>query len=278
MKYAAQILLLGGLLLLNFRSPVLAADVVLNEFLAHPGTGNPEWVEFSHASESAEYLKSYYLDDDSSFTIDSGNSPKKSLTSLNIANPAFPFIVLTSSIFNNDGDSVVLFDASGMIIDQYTYYESPGSDISIGRYPDQSGGFSILSSATQGQANGVPAATPTPTSGPTSTPTNTPTPTTVSATNTSTPTKTPTPTKKSTPTPTANDGQESSRSSNAEFDGIVLGDTVSPDSSPSEESTASGSQLRAFAVAAALVAAGLALICGVLVWQKRNALSHPDNL
>jgi hypothetical protein len=172
---------------------VLAAEVVINEFVID---GSPEWVEFYNASSSADYLKEYYIDDDEDFNSDSGSRNKKSLENLNTSNISHPYLDLDSSspMFNNDSDSVVLFDKDGNIVDSYSYDKNPGSNISIGRSPDRSGDFFVLSSLTKGAANSspIPTTTPTPTSTltPTPNPTNTPTPTTTPA-----PTITPTPTK-----------------------------------------------------------------------------------
>lgn len=145
----------------------------INEFLAHPSSGNKEWVEF-YNPESIDF-SDYFLDDDLDFNDDTGNSSKKSLTMINNSNPLYPYFEL-NSFFNNSGDYVVLFSPDGKIIDQYQYTEDPGADISIGRFPDGNGEFALLSLETKGNPNSSP---PTPTSlpKPTSAPTNTIAPT-----------------------------------------------------------------------------------------------------
>ncbi|MEK7129447.1 MAG: lamin tail domain-containing protein, partial [Patescibacteria group bacterium] len=80
-KYLFALLILVSFLF----SPLtraIASDVVINEFLPAPSAGSQEWIEFYNSSPSAEYIKSYYVDDDPSFTDDSGSSSKKPLTSL----------------------------------------------------------------------------------------------------------------------------------------------------------------------------------------------------
>lgn len=240
--------------------PARVHAVNINEFCPNCSV---EWVELYNASDSADYLKQYFIDDDLSFTSDSGSGGKKSLAELKTDSIKYPYFEL-SSFFNNPGDWVVLFDASGTIVDQYQYDEDPGSGLTIGRSPNGTGTFAILSAATKGSENaGVPTPTstitPTETPKPTSAPTNTPT-------NTATPTKTPTvtPTKTNTPTPTLLEEAEASESAGEEPEEMILGSAV--------ESSDSGKKLRAMASASALVAAGLALLSGVLVWQKRNAL------
>lgn len=172
----------------------VSAQSVINEFVVD---GDTEWVEFYNASESAEYLKSYYIDDDDNFTSDTGSSGKKILTSLNITNINFPYIELSSSIFNNTPpDNVVLFDNLGNVVDSYSYISNPGKEMSIGRSPDRTGDFFMLISTTKGFPNTLPIPSPTPTPEPTQSPTKVPTsePTTA-------PTKSPSPKPSISPSP-----------------------------------------------------------------------------
>ncbi len=57
---------------------------IINEFLAHPGTGNKEWVELY--VPSGMDVTAYWIDDDSDFTNDSGSSSKKQITSVTQGN------------------------------------------------------------------------------------------------------------------------------------------------------------------------------------------------
>ena len=131
MKRIISIIFLFALLSFLFLNKV-EAQVVINEFVPD---STQEWIEFYNSSASADYIKTYYVDDDTDFLSDSGSSSKKLLTNLNTGNPAFP-TVDTSSFLNNSGDWVVLFDQNGSLIDQYQFTSGPGRDISIGRYPD----------------------------------------------------------------------------------------------------------------------------------------------
>lgn len=180
----------------------VSAQVVINEFVPD---SSQEWIEFHNASDSADYLKSYYIDDDTSFTEDSGSSAKKLLKDLITLNPTFP-TVDTSSFLNNSGDYVVLFDQNGTLLDQYQFTSNPGRDISIGRFPDGVGGFSILAYATKADANTQPL-TPKPTPTPEETVIPTPTPTQTFPSQSSIPTPKLTPFKTVTPgtTPTTSD-------------------------------------------------------------------------
>lgn len=168
LKVKSQNFIVLFILLFIFFPKQIHAQVVINEFVVD---GSPEWVEFYNASSSAEFLKSYWLDDDTDFTTDTGSSTKKVLTDLVTTNTTYPFIEMNSFLNNSansagEWDHVVLFDSSGAIVDQYQYTSNPGDGISIGRSPDRTGGFSILQTATKGSTNSIPQ-TPSPTPSPT---------------------------------------------------------------------------------------------------------------
>jgi hypothetical protein len=227
------------------------AQVVINEFVPDSIT---EWIELYNASSSADYIKNYYLDDDADFENDIG-SKKKLLTSLNTINPTFPYIE-TSSFLNNSGDWVVLFDQDGNILDQFQYTSNPGKDVSMGRYPDNSGNFSILAYSTKADGNAVPP-TPTPTEvpQPTQTPTLTPTPTPTS-TFTPIPTKTSTPTPTKTPTPTPTKKPDPTESP------VILGIEDDPSTTPSSiNSDITEPQKKSSILAIVFIGLGLILIC-----------------
>lgn len=181
-KFFLSLLITICFFFLTFSFQVLAStNVVINEFLANPTSPAKEWIEFYNPNNID--LSSYWLDDDTSFSDDSGSGVKKSLSSLNTSNSNYPYLEF-SSFLNNDGDYVVLFSADGSIIDQYQYVSDPGKDVAVGRSPDGTGNWIILNSATSGGQNSLsstptptPTPTPSPTPEPTSTPTSTSTPT-----------------------------------------------------------------------------------------------------
>ena len=125
---------------------------VINEFLPHPSIGNKEWVEIY--VPNGQDVTNYWIDDDTDFTSDSGNSSKKRITSVVQGNDTrYVYFELPSSMFNNDGDTVALFTPDGQLVDQYVYSADPGIDVSIGRTPDGTGDFHLLISATRGSPN-----------------------------------------------------------------------------------------------------------------------------
>lgn len=142
-------------LILLFPSKAFAqTQPVINEFSVHPSTGNKEWVEFYVFDQTD--ISTYWIDDDSSFSDDSGNGSKKRLTEVTRVADDHYFIIEVSSLFNNDGDSVALFTPEGSLLDQITYTSDPGTDMTIGRSPDGTGGFAYLEKATKGEKNSSP--------------------------------------------------------------------------------------------------------------------------
>lgn len=175
-----------------FLSPATAnAQVVINEVLPNPADNDngAEWVELYNQSDEVVPLEScvLYLDDNhgiQNIDFESEDFIEKYKT-----------ITWDSQWLNNSGDHVEIVCDS--MSDNVIYgsvsgstVKSPDEGISIGRSPNGSGNFYILSSVTvNGPNSGPPSPTPTPTTKPTSTPkpTNTPVPT-----NTPKPTNTPT--------------------------------------------------------------------------------------
>lgn len=151
-------------------------QITINEFLPHPSSGNKEWVELYVPDGTS--LIGYWIDDDTDFNNDAGSSAKKQITSVMQGSDTQHVVFeLSSSMFNNDGDTVALFAPDGTLVDQYTYIKDPGVDISIGRTPDGNGDFQVLASATEGSPNSSPKPTDTPTPAPTDKPTKEPKPT-----------------------------------------------------------------------------------------------------
>ena len=269
MKRHMPLLLLFFVLFLCLPKPLLAAtSPTINEFVAHPSSST-EWVEFYNPDHID--MTTYYIDDDTDFTSDVGSSAKKILQNINTSNPTYPYIEM-SSMLNNDGDHVVLFDNAGSILDEYTYSDDPGIDNAIGRYPDGTGPFNILMSSTKGNVNS--GFLPTPTPSPTDVPAPTPTPKPPTATPTSKPTNTPTPTPKPTakvptaiPTlvPLENEGAE---------DQAVLADAATPTNIPTISSSpttavlgaSTGSNIKAIIFYS--VGGILFFICGILLFRQ----------
>ncbi|MDO8657338.1 MAG: lamin tail domain-containing protein [Candidatus Levybacteria bacterium] len=179
------------------KSTVFASDVVINEILPNPPSGEKEWIEFYNTTETPIDLSNYYFDDDDILLVDGqiqkgtsdpGSDPQE-LSGI-LPSKSTCFLDLTSYL-NNDKDKPTLFLLNGIVVDSYEYSDSMQNE-SFSRIPD----------GTDWQSNQAPTKSntqcfslaPTPTSPPI--PTFTPTPTLKS-----TPTLKPAPTSKSTSTP-----------------------------------------------------------------------------
>jgi len=271
-----------------FQAIPVYAQVVINEFKVTP---NPEWVEFYNASSSAEFLKSYWIDDDLDFNDDAGSSNKKSLSNLNISNMAHPYLEF-SSFLNNPGDYIVLFDSSGNLIDSYQYTSNPGDGVTFGRSPNGSGSFSILSSATKGSANSDPlpdpSPSPTPEPEPEATPESDPEPSPE-------PSPSPSPTPKSiatvtktSPKPPSNNARAGTANSedmltNPRPDTLGESDDNSPeDQSIIDKATLSLKEMNPYIIAIIFIVLGLGLTIGTGIYflktQRKTKSDSQDNL
>lgn len=136
-----------------------------------------------------------------------------------------------------------------------SYYKGTGNySIKVGRYTSSAG-----SSATWSDSSHINISGPSPTPTSTPTPTFTPTPTA-----TPTPTKTPTPTLTKTPTPTHTSTATSTVTDSPSPTAEVLGSQTIDDASPSGLFTT-----KPIIISLSFISAGLALLAGVFVWQKR---------
>ena len=179
------------LLLLFFSTGLLKAKVIINEVLSDP-VGNDdgaEWVELYNTNSEVSPLLgcTLYLDDD--------YDPQKVVFDNEDFVDKFEVITWDSSWLNNSGDQVrlecngendaVTYGSGGSVL-------APEEGKTVGRFPDGTGVFYILTNATLGEQN-FPPPSPTPTNTPTNNPTNTPVPTNA-------PTHTPVPTSTAKPT------------------------------------------------------------------------------
>lgn len=162
-----KILILTILFLLLGEGPVWAADIILNEAMPNPSSGN-DWIEIYNTSNTSLDLNNWSLAD--------STSTMKTLSETISANG---FLVIeVSNRLNNGSDDIYLKDSGATTIDTYSYTSNPGSDITFGRNPD-GGNWTILATSSKGSSNNststpAPSATVTPTASPS--PTTTPTP------------------------------------------------------------------------------------------------------
>lgn len=192
------------ILLLAFFAPRAYASVVINEFQIEPTTN--QWVEL--------FNKGIEVIDISGWVIDDSGGTEKFIIPDNTNIATASFEVFKSGKFNFNSatvDKVRLFSKDNSLIDSKEYPGSPGSNVTIGRYPDGGDNWGICSPTPSGNNNCVaPTATPTVTTMPTATltptalpkPTHTPTPSPTPKIPTATPTTTLTIKTESKPIPT----------------------------------------------------------------------------
>ncbi len=100
--------------------------IYLSEVYPYPNENETEWVELFNDNAFSVFLDNWKIDD----LGDGGSSPKK----FNITIPGYSFktIDLSSSIFNNDGDSVRLLNYNDEVVDSFSY-DSVEKGKSVGR-------------------------------------------------------------------------------------------------------------------------------------------------
>lgn len=90
-------------------------NIFISEAMVNPTTGEKEWIEIYNNNDFPVSLNNWYIDD----LENGGSSPK--IFSLEINAKGYGIFDLTSSIFNNDGDSVRLLDFNKNLKDDFEY-------------------------------------------------------------------------------------------------------------------------------------------------------------
>lgn len=141
--------------------------IVLNEIMYHPeveGGSMPEgeWVELYNNTDDDVDVAGWEIRDDDGHTIvvsfsnsdNNGNLEDDGETVV----PASGWLVVYkngSSIFNNDGDTVELYNLSSALVDSHTYAGGKGENVTEARVPDGSGGLWQDPLPTPGRKNVV---------------------------------------------------------------------------------------------------------------------------
>lgn len=107
-------------------APISYDNIYLSEVMVNPLTGEDEWIELYNDNDFAVSLTGWYIDD----AADSGSSAK--IFSLDIPAKGYSVFELTSSIFNNDEDTVRLLDTGKNQKDAFQYIASE-KNYSLGR-------------------------------------------------------------------------------------------------------------------------------------------------
>jgi len=143
--------------------------VLINEFLPNSVNTDYEWIELLNNGSSAVNLSKFNISEESA-------SKKFTIGDITIAPNGFVVLVRNELTFNqtfnlsgitlidygtavpslnlNDGgDSIFLYNDSGILVDSVLKYANPGENISIGRHPDGSPKTFNLTTLTPGAKN-----------------------------------------------------------------------------------------------------------------------------
>lgn len=96
-------------------TPISYDNILISEAMVNPPEGEFEWVEVYNGNPKEVLLENWYIDD----IADGGGWPKQ--FSLTIQPYSYQSIELSSSIFNNDGDTVRLLDFDKREKDSFIY-------------------------------------------------------------------------------------------------------------------------------------------------------------
>lgn len=90
-------------------------NIYLSEAMVYPQSGNNEWIEIFNNNDYSVSLNNWFIDD-----IENGGSSPKSF-STDISAKSYYVFNLSSSMFNNSGDSVRLLDNNKNLKDSFEY-------------------------------------------------------------------------------------------------------------------------------------------------------------
>jgi hypothetical protein len=120
-------------------------NIYLSEVMVAPASGDKEWIELYNDNDFTVFLEKWFIDDEEN----AGASPKT--FSLTIPAKSYATFDLSTSVFNNDGDSVRLLDWQKQLKDSFEYSTSSKGK-SLGRLSFDDDLFCIQES-TKGREN-----------------------------------------------------------------------------------------------------------------------------
>lgn len=94
---------------------IIYENIFISEAMVNPLAGEKEWVELFNNNNFTVYLNNWYIDD-----IEGGGASPKAF-SIEIPPKGYKAIILSTSIFNNSGDSVRLLDSNKNLKDSFEY-------------------------------------------------------------------------------------------------------------------------------------------------------------
>ncbi len=138
-----------------------AALIVMNEIQARGVTGDPDWIEIYNGSDSPVNISGYKIYDSGG---QSGSKPKMTFpTGTTIAAKGFFVVVVDDAATANPagsnfglssgGEQIWLENASGYVIDTFTFGVTADATQTYGRKPDGSTTFVVFTQITKGSSN-----------------------------------------------------------------------------------------------------------------------------
>ncbi len=123
-------------------------NMIINEFVSDPVTGNNEWVEIYNPTDSVYILAGYQIREASGKTTD--------LPDQYLASGQFVVVEKISGNLNNSGDTIELLDPEGVVLDQVTYgdgSEAPTVSDPLAVARNENGEFVETTISTPGAEN-----------------------------------------------------------------------------------------------------------------------------
>ena len=133
-------------------------NIFISEIMVNPPAGENEWIEIYNNNDFSVFLTNWFIDD-----IENGGSSPK-MFSLEIPSKSYGVFELSSSMFNNSGDSVRLLNFNKNLKDSFEYSSSTQGK-TYGRISFDNDDF-CLQEPSKGNANNAcinPTSTPQPT-------------------------------------------------------------------------------------------------------------------
>lgn len=127
-------------------APTSYDNLYINEAMVNPGTGHDEWVEIYNNNDFSVNLFEWYIDD----VGNAGSSPRK--FTVEIPPKSYRAVTMSSSLFNNDGDTVRLLDFEKTLKDSFDY-EEPSEGKTYGRISLDTDDFCLQSESFEKENN-----------------------------------------------------------------------------------------------------------------------------
>jgi DNA/RNA endonuclease YhcR with UshA esterase domain len=123
--------------------------ILINEFVVDPTDDGEEWIELVNQSSDTLTLTNW--------TVEDATGKKTDLSSLTINPGAYAVVYSPNGKLNNDGDTIILRDATALIIDSVSYgdgsLESPEDGMALAR--NSSTEFELTETSTPGEVNSI---------------------------------------------------------------------------------------------------------------------------